>query len=138
MEKIWTTIRYNYSLLISLLMVGCVLFWAYGCQSTVVSIMTPGRSLNRAELQAELDAFIAQAQLRFAELDRQDQVKSELFNAAITYATEGTINPIGVALTLGNILGLGAVIDNRRKDTRIKAAKSEIATLSEALTKAEG
>jgi hypothetical protein len=36
-------------------------------------------------------------------------------------AEGGTINPIGVATTALGLLGVGAIVDNRRKDTVIKA-----------------
>jgi len=134
MTKIWTTIRHNYGFLIGVVLAACVLCWAYGCQSQVASIVSPSRKVTRGELRIEVDAFLATAQLRFADLDRQDAFKAGLFDTAIQFATEGKINPIAVALSLGNILGIGAIIDNRRKDVRIKAAKSEIETLSKTIS----
>lgn len=137
MSKIWTTIRHNYSLIIGCMLALCVLYWAYGCHSTVVSVITPPRMVTREELKIEVDTFLAQAKLKFEDLDRQDKLKSTLFNTAIEFVTEGKINPVAVALSLGNVLGIGAIIDNRRKDVRIKSAKSEIESLSKARTTTE-
>lgn len=98
--------------------------WAYGCSSTVVSIVNPPERLTRAGLQAEVDAFLVKAELRFAALDQQDNLKSTVFNAAISYAQGGAVNPLGLGITLAGLLGLGAVVDNRHKDKVIKTLKS--------------
>jgi len=126
--EIWKKIRHNQSLFFSTLLVLTVLVWAYGCRSTVVSILTPPLKVSRAELQLEVDAILERAKLRFAELDRQDKIKSTVFDFAINYAEHGAVNPIAVAITLGNILGLGAIIDNRRKDVLIKSLKNNVTT----------
>lgn len=127
MDKIWKHIRHNQSLVISLVLCSVVVAWAYGCESTVRSIIQPNLKVTRAELQQEVENLTAQAELRFKSLDRQDAFKSALFDVAIQYANGSTINPVAVAITLGNILGIGAVIDNRRKDVRINSLKTEIA-----------
>lgn len=124
MDKLWKIIRHNQSLTFSTLLALIVLVWVYGCQSTAVSILNPPSKVSRAELQIEVDAILERAKLRFADLDRQDKIKSTIFNTAITFAEHGTVNPVAVAITLGNILGLGAIIDNRRKDVLIKTLKS--------------
>ena len=100
-----------------------VLIWAYGCQSEVTSIVNPTILVNRAELQLEVDNYLAVAELRFANLNRQDAVKETLFNTAIDFMQGGSVNPAAVALVLGNILGLGAIIDNARKRTHINTLK---------------
>lgn len=104
-----------------------VLVWTYGCQSQVRSITNPMIVVNRGELRIEVDNFLAQAELKFADLDRQDQFKSTLFDTAITFMEGGKINPLAVAFTIGNILGLGAVVDNVKKRTHINTLKSNAA-----------
>lgn len=124
MEKIWKHIRHNQSLVIGLMLVTAAVVWAYGCQSRVVSILSPPARVTRPELQLEVDSLLERAKMRFADLDRQDKFKAAFFNMAIEYSKGGTINPIAFAITAGNILGLSAVIDNRRKDVLIKTLKN--------------
>jgi len=124
MKTLWTIIRHNRGTIISLSLISIVLLWVYGCHSEVRSIVHPELSVNRAELQIEVDNFIDQANLRFEDLNRQDEFKSTLFQAAIKFGEGQTVNPLALALVLGNILGIGAVIDNQRKDVRIKTMKN--------------
>lgn len=132
-SSIWSYLKHNYPFVIGIVSAGLIVFWAYGCQSQVTSIINTPKMVTREELKAEVDAFLAQAELRFKSLDRQDEFKTELFNTAVTFVTEGKINPLAVLMSAGNIAGLGAVVSAVRKDTRLKAAKSEIETLSKAL-----
>lgn len=126
MISIWKVIRHNQSLAIGIVIALAVALWAYGCQSSVVSIVNPPTKLTRPGLVAEVEAFEVQARLRFAALDMQDKLKSTLFNTAIEFAAGGKINPIAFAVTIGNLIGLSAIIDNRRKDVRIKSLKKEL------------
>jgi hypothetical protein len=100
-----------------------VLIWTYGCESQVKSITNPIIFVNRGQLQIEVNAFIAQAELRFADLDRQDELKTTLFNTAIDFMQGGKINPVAVALVISSILGIGAGADNIRKRTHINTLK---------------
>lgn len=128
MRKIWIIIRHNRGLIICLSLISIILIWVYGCNSTVRSIIHPKLSVNRAELQLEVDNFIAQTNLRFEDLNRQDEFKAALFQAAIKFGEGQTVNPLAIALVLGNILGIGAVIDNQRKDVHIKTIKNNAAS----------
>ena len=123
MKELWKFVRHNQGMCIGVLLAVAVLVWTYGCQSQVRSITNPIVVVNRGELQIEVDNFIAQAELKFADLNRQDQVKSTLFNTAIDFMQGGNINPAAVAIVIGNILGLGAVVDNVRKRVLINTLK---------------
>jgi len=125
MKKLWTFIRHNQGMFIGSIIAIAVLIWTYGCQSQVRSITNPIIIVNRGELQIEVDNFIAQAELRFADLDKQDEVKSTLFNTAIDFMQGGKVNPAAVAIVIGNILGLGAMADNIRKRTHINTLKGK-------------
>ncbi|GAH79492.1 unnamed protein product [marine sediment metagenome] len=89
--------------------------WIYSCESRVMSLSGDRVKLTRSEIQAELDAYLALAEIRFEQLDQQDAFKETVFNIGINIAEGGTISPIGAALILGNILGIGATVDNVRK-----------------------
>jgi len=96
--------------------------WVYACDSTVPSITRPGTKVNRSDLKAELEYFLAQADIRFAQLDRQDELKQTLFEHTTLWATTGVINPLGVLLSIGALLGVGATADNVRKKIKDKKA----------------
>lgn len=123
MTKIFTFFRHNSGLIIGFFLLPIVLFYAFSCQSVVVSGISPGKKISRAELVAEVDFFLAQAEAKFSDLDRQDLVKNTIFNSVLDLAQGGVPNPAGIALVIGNILGLGAVIDNVRKRTHIQTLK---------------
>lgn len=123
--KIWKIIRHNQSLTISSVIALCVLAWVWGCHSQVTSIVNPTVLVTRGELDIEVDTFIAQAKLKYLDLNRQDSAKSYVFNIALDFMRGGQINPVAIAIVLGNILGIGAIIDNRRKDVKIKTLKGE-------------
>ncbi len=127
MTKLWAFIRHNQGMFIGAGIAITVLLWTYGCQSQVRSIVKPTVLVTRAELELEVDNYLALAELRFADLDRQDRIKVTLFDTAIDFLQGGKVNPAAVALVLGNILGLGAVIDNARKRTHINTLKSNAA-----------
>lgn len=123
MKKLWSFVRHNSGIVIGSIIAIAVLIWTYGCESQVRSIVNPIVIVNRGELQIEVDNFIAQAELKFADLDKQDELKSTLFNTAIDFMQGGNVNPAAVAIVIGNILGLGAIIDNVRKRTHINTLK---------------
>lgn len=123
MKKLWSFIRHNQGLFVGGAIAIAVLIWTYGCESQVTSILYAPNLVNRGQLQIEVDTFIAQAELKFADLNMQDQLKSTLFETAITFMEGGSVNPAAVAIVIGNILGLGAIIDNVRKRTLINTLK---------------
>lgn len=127
MKKLWSFIRHNQGMFLGGAIATIVLIWTYGCESQVTSILYAPGLVNRGQLQIEVDTFIAQAELKFADLNRQDQVKSTLFETALTFMEGGNVNPAAVAIVIGNILGLGAVIDNVRKRTLINTLKKDAA-----------
>jgi len=127
----FTWIRHNQGMFVALLLSGILLVWTYGCNSTVTSLIKPETKVTRSELafeldqearrlEAELDALQKSAALKFADLDRQDEIKRKLFEFAAVTSKSADFNPAGLFTLVGSILGLGAVIDNRIKDKVIK------------------
>lgn len=125
MKRIYAFIRHNSGICIGFALLPLVLLYAYSCQSTVVSLVQTNRKVTRTELIAEVDLILARAEAKFQDLDRQDLVKSTIFNSLLELSQGKPINPAGIALVIGNILGLGAVIDNIRKRTHINTLKGE-------------
>jgi len=124
MKSIYAWFRHNRGIVISCVLASGILFWVYACQSRVRSIVKPDIIVTRHELNAEVEHFLRQAELKFQDLDRQDEFKKLLFETAINFAEGKTVSPIAVLITLGNILGIGAIIDNQRKDVHIKTLKN--------------
>lgn len=123
MTKVWSFVRHNSGIVIGSILSILVLCWCYGCESKVVSITNTPFLVTRPELELEVDHFLKQAEIRFAELDQQDEFKRTFFSMAIDFMQGGKINPVAIALTIGNLLGLGAVVDNVRKRTLIATLK---------------
>lgn len=124
MSKLWQKIRHNQGLVVSGILVLACAFWVCGCPPSVRSIQDPDLRLTRPAFQDEVDYYAAQAASRFESLDQQEKLRQKIFGLAVEYSKGGSINPVAVAITLGNILGLGAIIDNRRKDVHIKTLKN--------------
>jgi len=131
MKKLMQTFRHYQGTSVAIIIVIAVLFWTYGCESKVASIMAPNQKVTRAELtlevqkeaerlENELDNLIALAELKEQDLDRQDAFKAKLVELGTVVAEGGTLNPVGVGVGLLGIIGIGATVDNRIKDKVIK------------------
>lgn len=97
------------------------LIWVQGCPSTTRSILDPSVKVTRGELQIEIDTLLATADLRYADLDKQDQIKKMITDHALLWSTTGAINPVGLITALVGIAGIGATVDNvtkRRKERK--------------------
>ena len=146
--KIWTSIKSfaksNMFLLIMLTIGIALLFWSFGCESRTQSILkgtnlegasllNPKGTVNRQELTAELAYLTQIAETRFADLDRQDKLRELLASQAVVIATGGAVNPAGVISLLMGIMGIGAVIDNRKKQSLITNQALELASLQKSI-----
>jgi len=115
--------KINGNLFTVLAVQACIvlLIWCYSCEPRVKSLKGSSEPVTRQELQIELDTYLAQAKIKFEQLDKQDQFKQTLVNAAITYVQGGQINPIALVVSLFAILGFGQTGDKVRK--KIQSAK---------------
>ena len=108
-------IKENLYLIIGLIVAIVLPVLLYGCQSKVQSISSPEKQVTRSELIAEINHFLASAEIRQQQLDRQDKLRKQLFETGFRIAETGTLNPIALLTTLGSIIGAGAIGDNIRK-----------------------
>jgi len=144
MTKVWTkTIAFTktHTFLLICLLVGIVLaLFAYGCESRVQSILNPTsppvsgslskiKMVTRSELSSELAYIASLAESKYKDLDRQDEIRAMLLNQASIIATSGTFNFAGILPILAGIMGIGAVVDNRKAATTISTQQSQIAQL---------
>lgn len=121
LNKVLKILNENHAFVIAAIVVMAISYFGYGCQSSVRGIVDPQQKLNRAELQTEVDYLLSQAKNKFAELDRQDQIKLLIFEQAALFASTGAINPIGLMTTAISVVAVGSALDQRRK--KIEAEK---------------
>lgn len=129
LQKIWTAIKHNHVLVVSMLACVVLIAWTYGCQITTRNPFEPSEKVTRPELDAEIENYVAKVSLAYKDLAKQEEIRSLIFNSAVAYASGEGVNPVGVITTLASILGIGAVIDNRRKDAVIKSKTNALDAL---------
>jgi len=101
-------------------------FYAYGCEPKTTSMIDPTIKINRASLQSEMDYLLHTGEIRFADLDKQEELKQLIFNQGLLIAQGNQVNPIGVITTLMAIMGIGAGADDiRLRKERKKAITYE-------------
>ena len=120
LEKLWAAIRHNQGLAMALILAAALTVYVVGCESQTKSIIDPAKTVNREELQYELESEVQRleadiekvkfmAEQRGKDLDRQDEFKAALVNIGLTVAEGQTVTPVGLATTLLVSLGLLAV-----------------------------
>ncbi|HUV66053.1 MAG TPA: hypothetical protein VMW24_19310 [Sedimentisphaerales bacterium] len=134
-ESIKTWLDHNQGLAVAaVISIGLCVF-CYGCESRVASLTTPGQKVNRAELQVELqteqarlstqlDALQTKAAAKEQSLDKQDELKQGIAQIGLAVAQGGEINPVGIAVSILGLAGIGLAVDNRAKDKVIKVQKA--------------
>jgi len=135
MQKFFTyvagMIRHNKSMLISFILAGFFSLWFFGCESRTQSLITPGERVTEntlnieytselARLDNELRTLKATTEVRLQDLHKQDAFKQALYNNAQLIVDGQNPNPLGLLSLLGTIFGIGAIIDNQKKDGLIK------------------
>jgi len=101
--------------IIGLIAAFALVFYAFGCQSTVPSLTTPNKAVNRGELQAEIEYLAAIAKDRALDLDRQDEIKQQLLDAGKLISDGGDINPIGAINLLTSIAAIAFGLDRNKR-----------------------
>jgi len=123
-DKIKKILNHNMFLFVALGIIIVVGAWGIGCQPTVESPINPGEKVTRVELDADVEHLVSDIDSAYDNLAQQELFRQKLFEIGLAYAQTGGINPIGAGVSLLGILGLGAVADNRRKDSIIKTLKN--------------
>ena len=124
LEKIKVAFRHNQFLTFAVVIVVVLGAWLMGCESQVTSPFNPSHDVTRSQLNNEVEKYMADLELAYADLDKQDLFKQKIFELGVVAAQGGTINPVGAGITLLGVLGIGAVADNRKKDSIIKTMKN--------------
>ena len=82
------------------------IFYAIACQPKTQSLKDRNVLVNRQELQLELDQFITMAQLRMADLDKQEELRSIVLENALILVQGQPFNPLGIITALAAIYGI--------------------------------
>lgn len=114
----------NHWFIFAAIIAALLLFWVYGCESTVKSLVNADQMVNRSELQNELTYIVGQAKAREENLDKQDAVKQALLDAANVMGSTGTINPSGLINLAATIGGISFGLTQRQK--RIAAEPKKV------------
>ena len=90
------------------IMVGFIILQVFitGCPPRVMSLLDETRQITGPELQIELDMIIAQAELRFLDLNKQQQLRDIVTKNALVMIEGGTINPTGLITGALAVIGL--------------------------------
>jgi hypothetical protein len=108
----------HWFIIASIILVG-LFFWVFGCESQCKSLIDPAKQVTRGELKAEIEYLAGIADVRIADLDKQDQIKQELLNAVNIIGTGGTINPAGLVNLAASI---GAIAWGLNRNQQLKNA----------------
>lgn len=119
MKKLIKFCNDNHHYIIAALIITALSFWTFGCESQVSSIMDPEKMISRDELQLELDYLIGQATIKFTALDKQDEIKRQLLDAANVISQSGQVNPSGL---LNIAATIGAISFGLNRNKKLKAA----------------
>lgn len=92
---------------------GLQLCWfGYGCESKTNSLLHSGAKVNRVGLNFELNTLMQLAQIRKADLDRQDKLRKIILDNAIQLAQGNETNPIGILTGILSIYGISTAGKN--------------------------
>lgn len=123
-QKLKTLFNGNATTIVSIVLCCGLIYWAYACESKVKSLDGNDTLVTRQELRHELDQQLSLAEVRFEQLDRQDEFKRTVINSAIQFVQAGQINPMALLTTALAILGVGQTTDAVRKVVKKRKAPS--------------
>lgn len=99
-------IKKHYSFLITLAVTASMIVFIYACEPKVASLLDNKTMVTRAELQLEVEQFVGTAQIRMLNLDKQDQIRSILFQNALLIVQGQPFNPFGLLTAVAALYGL--------------------------------
>lgn len=100
--------------LVGYLVCAVLMLWLYSCEPKAQSLSNNGRLLTRDELRIELDHFIATAEIRFASIERQRQLRTMVLNNALVLVEGQPANPVGILTGLLAIYGTTQAAKNAK------------------------
>ena len=129
MDKLLKTLRHYQGTAAAIVVCILLVVFGYGCAVTVTSPFNPAEKVTASELDIEVAAYANKVTLAYEDIERKEQIRATILEAGLAYAQGGGINPLGLATTLMGVVGLGSIIDNRRKDSIIKSKSNALAAV---------
>lgn len=130
LEKSKTLLNHERYQVVSVVFCVLLLVWGLCCQSTTQSVIDPTQQLNRGELDAEVTNFMNTAEVRYRDLDRQDEFKRQVLERVSLWTSTGTFNLAGLIPLIASVLGVGALTDNVRKRRELKSLSNKNTTVT--------
>lgn len=124
-DKIKTFVRHYPWIVVAIVLVAFLVVWLCGCEATGPSPSDPERKITRSELQLEIETFLARAERSETIILQKEQLRDFALRQTFIISQGGAVNYYGLATSLLSILGIGSILDNRRKDSIIKIKKEE-------------
>jgi hypothetical protein len=90
----------NHWWVVAFVVIAALIIWAYGCESTVPSLLYPNQRVNADGLNAEIQYFNARAAGEVNEIAYQNNIKQAFFNGLNAVALAGGTISTGGLLTL--------------------------------------
>ncbi|MBA7526367.1 hypothetical protein ES705_18529 [subsurface metagenome] len=97
--------KYTTLIITGLLSIGMMIF-LYSCEPKVPSLIDRTAMVNRQELQLELDQLIGIAQIRMADLDKQEQLRGIIIQNALMIVQGQPFNPFGLLTAVAALYGI--------------------------------
>lgn len=119
-------VKKNLSIIITMSVTVGFLIFIYACDPKVPSLANSLKQVNRQELQLELDQFIGLAQLRMADLDKQEQLRSIILQNALILVQGQPFNPVGLITGVAALYGLAQAGSNVTKVVKTAKAKRKV------------
>jgi len=128
-NKLLQTIRHNQNVICSTIICITLAIWCYSCEPVTRSPREPTRKVTRSQLELEIKIFADEVAFAYADLQKQEQIREAILNSGLAYTQGQGVSIIGLISTLSSIVGVGAIIDNRRKDAIIKSKTNALNSL---------
>lgn len=91
-----------------------VLLYIYACEPKTRSLTNNGVMVTEPELQAELDHFIATAEIRFASIERQRKLRQLVLTNAMIVVEGQPFNPVGLITGILALYGTAQAAKNTK------------------------
>jgi len=82
-----------------------MIYFGYGCEPRVKSLNVPDQLVNRQELNYELNQLLALAEIRNADLDRQEKLRGIILDNALILLQGDQVSPIGILTAVFGLYG---------------------------------
>ena len=119
----WEWIKKHLPLLITVLVTVSILIFVYACEPKTQSLKREGILVSRQELQLELNSFMDLAQVRMADLDKQEQLRAIILQNALVLVQGQPFNPVGLLTAIAAIYGIAQGSTSITKAVKDKVKK---------------